>query len=55
MSQTDKNLTKKKVLQLREIEILYKIIKKYNLREEAYKSLLKVYIKDKKDKTQARL
>ncbi len=46
------SLTRKKVLQLKEIEIFYKIIKKYNLREEAYKSLLKVYIKDKREKTQ---
>ncbi|MGI9549293.1 MAG: hypothetical protein ACR2M7_04900 [Bdellovibrionales bacterium] len=50
MSQTEKNLTRKKVLQLKEIEIFYKVLKKYNLKEEAYKSLLQVYIKCKREK-----
>jgi len=50
MTVQDKTLNRKKVLRLKEIEIFYKIIQKYNLREEAYKSLLKIYLKFKKEK-----
>ena len=42
------SLTKKEYFKLREVEKLYKIINKYNLRQQAYKSLLQMYIKFKK-------
>ncbi len=41
-------LTKKDYFKLREVEKLYKMIHKYNLRQEAYKNLLKAYTKLKK-------
>ena len=40
-------LNKKTFRKLKEVEILYKLIHKYKLREEAYKALLKIYIKTK--------
>ena len=42
-----KNLTKKGFNKLKEVETFYKIIHKYKLREEAHKSLLKIYIEAK--------
>ena len=39
------SLTKKSNFKLKEVEKLYKTIKKYDLRQQAYKNLLKVYIK----------
>lgn len=41
-------LTKKDYMKFKETEKLYKIIHRYNLRKEAYKRLLQVYIKFKK-------
>ena len=43
------SLTKKEYFKLREVEKLYKMIKKYNLRQQAYIKLLQVYIKFKKE------
>ncbi len=43
------HLTKKEYLKLKEVENLYKIINKYNLRPEAYIKLLQMYIKFKKN------
>ena len=43
-------LNKKAFRRLKEVEALYKLIHKYKLREEAYKALLKIYIKTKEGK-----
>ena len=43
-------LSKKTFRRLKEVETLYKLIHKYKLREEAYKTLLKIYIKTKEAK-----
>ena len=43
-------LNKKTFRKLKEVETLYKLIHKYKLREEAYKALLKIYIKTKEEK-----
>ncbi len=47
----EKKLGRKKFLQLKETEKLYKNIQKYGLREEAYKALLQFYIKRQKPKS----
>ena len=44
------NLTKKEYFKLKEVEQLYKMIHKYNLRHQAYKKLLQMYIKFEKNK-----
>ena len=41
---SNKSLSKKHHLQLEEVEKLYQIIHKYNLRELAYKQLLEFYL-----------
>lgn len=46
-SPSSNNLTKKEYLKIKEVEKLYKMIKKYELREQAYKKLLQLYIKCK--------
>ena len=43
-------LTKKSFLKLKEVSVFYKFVHKYNLRQEAYKALLKLYIQNKKPK-----
>ena len=50
MKKTSKSgLTKKDYLKIREVEQLYKMIHKYNLREKAYTGLLQFYIKFQKE------
>ena len=44
-------LNKKTFRKLKEVETLYKLIHKYKLREEAYKTLLEIYIKIKEGKS----
>ena len=44
-----KKLDKKNYLQVKSIESLYKTIYKYSLRKEAYKKLLELSIKIKKE------
>ena len=44
------HLTKKEYFKLKEVEKLYKIINKYNLRSQAYIKLLQMYIKFKREK-----
>lgn len=53
MSETSKTISKKSYLEFKEVEVLYGMVYKYSLREEAYKSLLQFYIKFKEsaDKT----
>ena len=41
---SNKSLSKKYHLQIEEVEKLYKMIYKYNLRELAYKELLQFYL-----------
>jgi len=48
MSMTKKELNKKTYLQIKSVERLYKTIRKYSLRKEAYKKLLELSIKLKK-------
>ena len=50
MLEKSKILTKKNYFQLKQIEILYKTIYKYKLRQEAYKKILELGIKLKKAK-----
>ena len=45
-----KSFSKKYYFQLEEIEKLYRLIYKYNLRERAYKQLLQFYIQFQKAK-----
>ena len=45
-----KSFSKKYYLQIEEIEKLYKMIYRYNLRETAYKKLLQFYIQFQKAK-----
>lgn len=47
-SNSASSLSKKEYLKVKEVEKLYKMINKYNLREYAYKRLLQMYIKFKK-------
>lgn len=49
MMKSTSNLTKKEYFKLREVKNLYKMIKKYNLRQKAYKKLLEIYIQFKKN------
>ena len=44
-------LNKKTFRKLKEVDTLYKLIHKYKLREEAYKTLLEIYIKIKEEKS----
>ena len=55
MSKTESNppqrsMTKKIFQEMAEVESFYKLIYKYNLREEAYKAVLKSYIQIKGSK-----
>ena len=50
MAKAVSGLTKKEYFKLKEVEKLYKTINKYNLRQQAYKKLLEMYIKFKKEK-----
>ena len=48
-----KSMTKKIFQELSEVENFYKLIHKYNLREEAYRASLKSYIKIKGDRVKS--